>query len=118
MTEKCQSFFLFQKDLNKTTWKINSYFSTITQILNTSKAERAVHCVTRRNAFKYCRSSFCADTEHNNIGVVNPRLASHMPLIAQFHEALKAEVPLHNKHKNKRLVKFCHCHIDGVWYLQ
>jgi len=43
MTEKCQRFFLFQKHLNKSTGKINSYFSIITQILNTSKAELAVY---------------------------------------------------------------------------
>jgi len=47
-------------------------------------------------------------------GVAIPRLASHVPLIAQFHAALKAEVTLNNKHKNKWLVKFCHCHVGGV----
>jgi len=33
MIEKCQNIFIFQKHLNKSTWKINSYFSIITQIL-------------------------------------------------------------------------------------
>jgi len=47
-------------------------------------------------------------------GVTNPRLASRMRLIAQFHAALKAEVALNNKHKSKWLVKFCHFHVGGV----
>jgi len=95
MTEKYQSFFLFQEDLNKielqwsccrflliiqeksatkmknakgcfvrshmtqlytffrtkNTWKINSYFSIITQILNTSK-QSLQFTVTSQNSFE------------------------------------------------------------------
>ena len=44
MTEKCRSFYIFQKHLNKSIiWKINSYVSIITQILNTSKAELTIY---------------------------------------------------------------------------
>jgi len=41
MTEKCQKFFFKNIYMNKSTWKINSYFGIIAQILNTSRAELA-----------------------------------------------------------------------------
>jgi len=55
-------FLIFQKHLNKSTRKINSYFGIIAQIWNTSKAELAVY-FTSQNAFKYRFIFILADTE-------------------------------------------------------
>jgi len=66
------------------------------------------------NSFFTSSFSFCADTKYNSTGLANPQLVSHMRLIAQFHAALKVEVPINNKHKNKWDVKFRHCHVGGV----
>jgi len=61
MTEKCESFFIFHEHLNKSTRKINSYFTIITQILNTSKAELAVNFNKSKMQSNTNSYSFCAD---------------------------------------------------------
>ena len=82
---KSQSFFLFRKDLNKSTCNINRYFSIITQFCTLQK-QTLLFTVTSQNAFTYCTSSFsfCADTEYSSTSLANPQLASHMRLFRNY----------------------------------
>ena len=118
---KMPKFFLFQKHLNKSTWKINSYFSIITQILNASKAELAIYC--NKSKCIQIQVDFHFSLILNTIALRWPTRSSlatfgPLPSFMWLLRSCITEVPLNNMHTNKCLVKFFDCHIGGVWYLQ
>jgi len=116
MTEKCQSYFL-QNHLNKSTWKINIYFSIITQIWNTSKAELVVNC--NKSKCIQIEVHFHFALTLNAIALRWPTLVSRatcgsLPSFMRLLRNYIPDVPLNNMHNNKCLVKFCYCHVGGT----
>ena len=105
MTEKCL-FFLFQKHLNKSACKVNSYFSIITQILNTSKAELAVNC--NKSKCIQMQVHFYFALTLNTIALrwptrVSRVTCSSLPSFMRLLRNYIPEVPLNNMHNNKCL---------------
>ena len=114
---------LFQKHVNKSAWKINSYFSIITQTSNTSKTELAVNC--NKSKCIQIQVHFHFALTLNTIALRWPTRVSRATCgsLRSFMRPLRnyiPEVPLNNMHNsyNKCLVKFRCCHVGGLWYLQ